>query len=435
MTPLTRKIANNTAVLLLGLCAVEIISWATISVHEWQRDAKSAPQISSQESSVYSSPDVRADLNRHTNMPGSPYRYRSFTVYGYRPFTSRHVNIAQDGHRLNGATQTADNPAAYRVWMFGSSPVFGATNADNETIPAALERELTKRMGGHAVHVFNYGVVGYNSWQDFLNFSILLLNQPKPDVVVFMNGHNDYQQAWISESERCENLLDTAVGSTTVLNSAWEDQSHGKVLNTDPLVSFVGRLFSNTIKLMGLSTKFFELKASGANLDEWKRSYREKRDRRTSIAKTCIPRAQTAYLQNMSMAATLAKDNNISIAFIHQPLLYRTKKPLVGHERIEDEHSNYTAFAPDDSAIEAIREIAAYRISQAYHWDRNIYISSYDDQSNALRELSKKYGALFIDLEPSIVRANRIEVFSTPIHFTFRGTEIIAREIASALMP
>jgi hypothetical protein len=441
---LARSLLINGAVI-VGLCAlVEVGSWATIKTYQWMRsgtrDAAGVlfePQkqvISAADDPLasYSSPEVPADLGRNAEMAGSPYRYWSYLVYRNRPFQSQNLNIAPDGMRLNGRTPPPAGDAL-DVWMFGSSPTFGGTNGDGETIPAMLERALLERVPGGRIRVSNFGTVGYTSWQDLLHFATRLSERPKPKLVVFMNGINDHQLGWFNTTQDCEFLFHTAVGSSEALNTAWDVRANKNVILWPILVARIEPLFSNTLELRKLVIKYFELKAANRDVEKWKTQYRERRDRVNAMAKHCLARTEANYLRNMGMAARLATDNGIKVAFIDEPILFETKKPMVGPELTEAEHANYNNFALTDEELAALRDVPTYRLDQAYVWDKALYIQSYREQKQQLGALAGRLGARFIELEPAIDKAGPVAIFSTRIHYTFRGTKLVGDAIADGV--
>ena len=199
-------------VIAVTLCAlVEGGSWAVIKTYQWSRsgthDAAGVlylPETKGESGTIdltskYSSPGVPEDLDRNATMPGSPFQYESYVVYRNRPFSSEHVNIVADGRRMNARSEPTPTPDTIHVWMFGSSAPWGATNGDDETIAAYLQKALAHDLG-KPVAVANYAVVGYTSWQDMLSFAEHLRNQPKPDLVLFFNGLNDHYRGWLNET-------------------------------------------------------------------------------------------------------------------------------------------------------------------------------------------------------------------------------------------
>jgi hypothetical protein len=442
---LLRSLLINGAVI-VGLCAlVEFGSWAAIKIYTSMRSGtadaagvvfqpeKSAATGANDPLAVYSSPDVPADLSRNAEMPGSPYRYSSYLVYGNRPYQSKNLNIAPDGMRLNGPTPPPSGEAT-DVWVFGSSPTFGGSNGDSETIPANLERALAERLPGRKIRVSNFGVVGYTSWQEMLNFAHRLSERPKPKLVIFINGINDHQLAWLNASEDCEMLFQTAVGSSSALTAAWEVQATKQFILWPTIYARLASYFPNTLELRKLAIKYFEWKQANRNVAEWKEQYRQRRDRDSAVAKRCLGRAEGIYLRNMGMAARLATDNGIDVAFVHDPMLLMTKKPLVGAEVTERETANYNNFALSDEELAALREVPTYRIDQAYVWDRSLYFQSYAEQKQALHALADRLGVRFVEFEPVIDQAGPVAIFSTRIHYTFRGARLVGDALADAVV-
>jgi len=83
------------------------------------------------------------------------------------------VTVAPDGSRSNGAARPGEPPGedALRVLCVGGSTTFGLGVADEETLPAALERDLEGRLSAaiapapRRVQVWNYGVSAYTAGQ------------------------------------------------------------------------------------------------------------------------------------------------------------------------------------------------------------------------------------------------------------------------------
>lgn len=379
--------------------------------------------------STYSSKAVARDIALNDAMPGSAYQYESYIVYRNRPFTSETVNIAADGMRKNGASDPPLGPVR-NVWVFGSSPVFGMTSADRETIPANVETVL-RRLLGPNVAVANFGVPGYTSLQDFLNFKLRLAELPKPELVIFFNGHNDHNLAWLARSKSCETLLQTGVGSSRILSESWEIWSHGGTIIWSAIFNKAHTVFSNTFELIRLAEKFLALHRANNDIASWRQQYRTRRDDAAAIAESCVRREQADYLRSMRLAAELATSEGIRIAFIHQPVLYTTRKPLVGVERLEAHHLNDTFFALNDHELDTLQTVPPNRIDQDQMWVKERYNATYEDQKVALRELAKHVGARFIDLDRVVDNAGEVAVFSSSIHFTFRGTRLLGDEIAN----
>jgi peptidoglycan/LPS O-acetylase OafA/YrhL len=384
---------------------------------------------SSDPASTYSSSAVRRDISLNDSMPGSAYRYESYIVYQNRPFASEHVNIAVNGMRLNRKVDPA--PARPRdVWIFGSSPVFGATNADDETIPAAAERAYRRLLGRESIAVANFGVVGYTALQDMLNFQRRLSELPKPALAIFINGHNDHHLAWLSEDEDCNKLFETGVGSSHVLSESWEIRARGGAVILPAVLEKLRAHFSNTLELSRFIDKFIALRIADADMAAWRERYRAKRDEENAIGEACTRREQASYLRVMRQVASLAAGEGVKVVFVHQPILYTSAKPQVGVEQQEIRHLDEAFFALSDQELNGLETVPTYRLDQHSLWEKSRYTRTYAEQKMALRKLAGELRVPFIDLDPVINTQGAMAVFSTSIHFTFRGAELVGGEIA-----
>lgn len=256
------------------------------------------------------------------------------------------------------------------------------------------------------------------------------MQKNKPDLVIFFNGINDHYLGWLNEDPMCEILLQTGVRSSEVLSEAWDSRANKVLINWPEILQFLANLFSNTIKLSELILKYAELKQANHNIYEWRTLYKKDRDNHLKIVEKCLPKAEDAYIRNMQLAIQLAKSNGINIIFAHQPLLFLTKKPLVGSEISESEHPNYNFFALDDASLDALTEVPSYRIHQPYFWSRQQFLATYIRQKNRLEKIAQDQSIPFMDFDYAINQIGPIAIFSSQVHFTFRGTTVISKELA-----
>jgi hypothetical protein len=132
------------------------------------------------------------ELNRETsqleNLVDEP-----FVGYTWRPVSGKWVNVDEHGFR-----RSKDNgpwPPDTRnlnIFVFGNSNAFGATLTDEETIPSCLQTFLRDKCVRN-VKVYNFGGPAYNSTQERIMFSNLLVKGGKPDVAVFIDGSIDFR--------------------------------------------------------------------------------------------------------------------------------------------------------------------------------------------------------------------------------------------------
>lgn len=440
---LFRTIAINLAVLGSLLGAMEAASWTAIRVYNSFSQGKAdvqgvvlgvKPNAESGADSLttaYSRQSIREDLTSYNGMPGSPFGYRSYVVYGNRAANFNSVSVDDSGIRSNGSKQPLKSPVT--IWMFGSSALFGVSTADDETIPSQLEKAFERKFPNRPIKVTNFGVVGYTSWQDLSHFLVRLKDYPPPDIVIFFNGINDHHNGWYGRDKECSSLLDTALGSSKLLHEAWESNASGDFVIWPRIFRAVENTFPNTLKMVGLIEKFFLYRSANANIEAWKNKYRAERDAQNRIARVCVERSEQAYIRNMRAAIRVAHDHNIHPVVIQQPLLFLTRKPLVGSEIIESEHPNYNFFGVPENDLDLLKEVPTYRVKQTKLWDKRAYTESYQRQKNHLKQIATETGAHWIDVAPTIDAAGPIATFTSPVHFTFRGTALIGQAIAEDL--
>ena len=89
---------------------------------------------------------------------------------------------------------------------------------------------------------------------------MLCLILKKPDILIVMNGVNDYHHAFLSKENNFEGLLRTGLNSDKVLNYYWEYHNDQKLINTQIILKIFKEVFSNTVVLLEKARKYFILK-------------------------------------------------------------------------------------------------------------------------------------------------------------------------------
>lgn len=89
-------------------------------------------------------------------------------------------------------------PGVTRVVMTGGSAMFGfGASDDAHTIPRIVERLVAERFPDRQIEVINAGQGSYNSTQELIQYQTLLVNL-HPDILVVMNGYNDFYHGLLS---------------------------------------------------------------------------------------------------------------------------------------------------------------------------------------------------------------------------------------------
>lgn len=144
---------------------------------------------------------VRADSSKDVNIRIADEAMKSNRFVQESWVEFRNIDFNGSYMHMTGATRRTHpeayfNPAAedtLDVYFFGGSTMFGFNVLDHETIPSQfVDLYRQKFPKGKSLRVFNYGTPTYYSYQELILFSNLSYNGHKPDMVVFLDGINDF---------------------------------------------------------------------------------------------------------------------------------------------------------------------------------------------------------------------------------------------------
>ena len=441
MFKLRRIILINISILFACLALMEGVAALVLVIHETQvadrvaaldedakRKAKNETDSSQQKTQydrpLYSDPSIKEDLDTWQARAGSPFDYANFLVYRNRPYTSRFVNVDDSGVRANGSEKWHPAETRYEIWMLGSSSVFGVSTGDAQSVPAWLERKLRDRHPGKHIIVRNLGVVAYTSLQDYLNFKLRLLKK-KPDMVIIFNGVNDYYYSWYPLEPLADTMFQTGVNSD-VLHDYWDWHADRRWINWHFVVAGISSLFSNTIDLIGKAQKWLLLRSANADIQLWKENYRKRRDETAKKVVPTIAAGYRFYIENIEAITALAARHKIAVVAVQQPLMFATRKQLIAQEVTETAHLRLSHFSMTENELEALTEVPSYRLDQTQYWKWQSFVDGYEKQKAQLATFAASAGIEYIDIMPAINAAGQVPVFSSPIHYTYRGAELIA---------
>jgi lysophospholipase L1-like esterase len=126
------------------------------------------------------------------------YRFFEHQQYGgrdggYTYTTDRHGFVRNDSDPGNKQEVGPKPEGEVRIFVVGGSTVAGYTTPPEHSIPAQLERILNRpdRRPLVRYRVINAGVPAWVSRQEYL-FSVLVLGRLEPDVIVALDGYNDF---------------------------------------------------------------------------------------------------------------------------------------------------------------------------------------------------------------------------------------------------
>ena len=122
------------------------------------------------------------------------FEYEPWIEFRNIDFQGKYVNVNSLQRRSIPAEFI--NPAAkdtIDIFFFGGSTTFGFNVADEETIPSQfIQLYKSKYPNGKSVRVHNYGTPTYYSYQELMLFTKLLFEGKRPDMVIFIDGVNDF---------------------------------------------------------------------------------------------------------------------------------------------------------------------------------------------------------------------------------------------------
>jgi hypothetical protein len=127
-----------------------------------------------------------------------PWQTDWFTGFSEAPFHGKYVNVSPYGFRP-GADQGPWPPVHdgknYVVFLFGGSTAFSYGETDDQAMGSRLQPLLAKKLG-RPVSVYNFGQSSYFSTQERILFEQLILAGQRPDMVIFLDGLNDFH--WVN---------------------------------------------------------------------------------------------------------------------------------------------------------------------------------------------------------------------------------------------
>ena len=114
--------------------------------------------------------------------------YLTDSLVIYRPRPNDSICSQNDAY---GFRKSPDLPATFNktILTLGDSFVYGAFVDSNQTYPAYLEKILNE--SGNQTRVYNAGVVGFGTDQEFLYFTSYILPNLKPNIVIWNIHEND----------------------------------------------------------------------------------------------------------------------------------------------------------------------------------------------------------------------------------------------------
>ena len=186
-------------VLVNSILLLALINWGIICANRppdlaTERLAERSPKGETLESILPAlSRDEIAELIRVTDSR----RFQHDLMLSFReqhPFESRFVNLSEHGFRLikDQAPWPIAREGYFNVFVFGGSTTFGYWVPDGDTVPSYLQEALNDLDLEKPARVYNFGNAEYYSTREMLLFTKLLILGHEPDMVVFIDGLNEF---------------------------------------------------------------------------------------------------------------------------------------------------------------------------------------------------------------------------------------------------
>lgn len=288
----------------LALTALEIGSWAILSVHaRFHRDAVAEVAADSPAYSGYGW--AQECLSEQLSRTKLRYVYFPFRLWGVSEWhgvcmNNDASNLGPVRRTIHPANPRCASQPARSVWVMGGSTVYGTGVPDWATIPSFLSGELSKTTW--CWEVVNLGVEGYATNQELIFLAELLRAGRRPAYVILYDGFNDAD-----------------LGST---------QPAGLTPHFD--FATIRNRFDGS---------------AGGRLDFLKRSHTWQLA--VNIAHHIAPPSQVEraelkarasatldnYEQNVRMVKTLGSEYGVTVLAFWQPALIYGQKPLVSYEQ------------------------------------------------------------------------------------------------------
>jgi hypothetical protein len=197
--PHPRKIVRwytGAAILLLNtlllFVLINLLCWGVLEIHKRRSRPDYLTYSDSWYRNIYPSMSDSQWKELLREIKDRPFGYQPYTMVTETPYQGTYVNISDQGYRLipqQGPWPL--DPKNYNVLAFGGSSMFGYAVADDQTISAYMQPILQKSEG-RRVCVYNFGQRACFSTQERILFEQLLRDGAKPNLVVFVDGLNDF---------------------------------------------------------------------------------------------------------------------------------------------------------------------------------------------------------------------------------------------------
>lgn len=149
---------------------------------------------------VYPELSEKETYNLLTEMYTRGVRYESYTQFKERQYSGEYINVTRHGFRvIKNQREWPPNPQNFNVFVFGGSTTFGYGVQDEQTIASYLQEIFSSNYPEHDFAFYNFGRGYYYSTQERVLFEQLLTSEFVPDMVIFIDGLNEFTFEYIED--------------------------------------------------------------------------------------------------------------------------------------------------------------------------------------------------------------------------------------------
>lgn len=236
--------------------------------------------------------------------------FESYVHFRPRPFLGKYYGTTEAGYRLSrDPGPWPPDSRNFNVFFFGGSTSFGV-GPYWATVASYLQDVMNAKGDlGRKVYVYNFGRSGYISTQEEILFHRLVSVDLRPNMVVFLDGLNDF-----CFSDGQPSSWQSLAGYFDRTNAEYQRQmtGFGIVTHWEKLRDFV-----NTMPLMRLTGALVDRSLS-AGVPEYTGAAEPPADKPEN--ETVIRRVIARYLDNMRQVKAVSEAYGIVPFFVWQPI-------------------------------------------------------------------------------------------------------------------
>lgn len=295
-------IALFTILTVLFICVLEFLSWVTLSIHDKLNNSYFMLSYSDNTiKRLYNTEDPKSYKEMLDETWGREMKYEPFVEYSERPYDGKYVKISQVGYRyVKNQEASFIDKNKINIFVFGGSTTFGYGVKNNETIPSYIQEILKAKYGKTNIAVYNFGAASYYSTIERIKFENLLASGYKPDMVIFIDGLNDFYYYQVPDRTAVSDKLETV---SQLENSGIKTKLQGVVNNIAQ--------HSQTVELMSKIIKLLSYK-----------KIKDEKELEATYMTSDQNLSKTAYRLTMNrlMVKDICEKSGITSVFVQQPV-------------------------------------------------------------------------------------------------------------------